>query len=65
MIPDIDIWRCAAVMIKHYGDTADIEAAKRADEYETKGERDGQRVWLRIAMAIDELTKVQPGEIMQ
>ena len=41
MIPDIDIWRCAATMIKHYGDTADIEAAKRADEYEAKGERDG------------------------
>jgi hypothetical protein len=28
----IDVWCCAAVMIKRYGDTADIEAAKRADE---------------------------------
>lgn len=27
MIPDIDIWRCAALMLKRYGDTADIEAA--------------------------------------
>jgi hypothetical protein len=38
MIPDIDIWRCAVVMIKHYGDTADIEAAARADEHLAKGE---------------------------
>lgn len=32
MISDLDIWRCAALMIKHYGDTADIEATARADE---------------------------------
>jgi hypothetical protein len=62
MIPDIDIWRAAALMIKHYGDTADIEAAARADEYLVKGELDGQRVWMRIAKAIDELRTVGPGE---
>ena len=63
MIPDIDIWRCAALVLKHYGDTADIEAAARADEYLAKGELDGQRVWMRIAQAIDELRTVKPGEI--
>lgn len=62
MIPDIDIWRAAALMIKHYGDTADIEAAARADEYQAKGELDGQRVWMRIATAIDELRCVHEGE---
>ena len=62
MIPDIDIWRTAALMIKHYGDTAGIEAAARADEYLAKGEMDGQRVWMRIAKAIDELQRVQEGE---
>lgn len=62
MIPDIDIWRCAALMIKRYGDTADIEAAARADEYEARGERDGQRVWLRIARAIDDLQSVREYE---
>jgi hypothetical protein len=62
VILDIDIWRCAGVMIKRYGDLADVEAAARADEYEKKGERDGQRVWLRILKAIDELRSVQPGE---
>ena len=62
VIRDIDIWCCAAVMIKRYGDAADIEAARRADEYEALGERDGQRVWLRIAQAIDDLRTVKPGE---
>jgi hypothetical protein len=65
MISEIDIWRCAAVMIKHYGDLADIEAAARADEYEAKGERHGQRVWLSIMRAIDQLQKVQLGETKQ
>lgn len=62
MIPDLDIWRAAALMLKHYGNTADIEAAARADEYQAKGELDGQRVWMRIAKAIDELRTVKPGE---
>jgi hypothetical protein len=63
MIPDLNIWRCAALMVKHYGDTADIEAASRADEYLAKGELDGQRVWLRIAKAIDEVRTVKAGEV--
>jgi hypothetical protein len=49
-------------MIKHHGDTADIEAARRADEYLAEGELDGQRVWMRIVKAIDELRTVKPGE---
>ena len=62
MIPDIDIWRSASELIKQYGDTADIEAAARADEYEAKGDRGGQQVWLRILKAIDALQRVEQGE---
>jgi hypothetical protein len=65
MIPDIDTWRCANELIKQYGDLADIEAAARADEFEAKGDRDGQRVWLRIASAIDALQRIEPGEPRQ
>jgi hypothetical protein len=54
MIPDIDIWRAAALMIKHYGDTADIEAAGKADSLLAEGDTEGQRVWMLIAKAIDE-----------
>ena len=63
MIRDVDVWCCAVVMIKRYGEAASIEAAKRVEEYEAMGERDGQRVWQRIASAIDELSTVKPGEI--
>jgi hypothetical protein len=62
MTPDIDIWRCAALMIKGYGDTADIEAAAKADALLAKGDIEGQRVWMQIAKAIDELRTVKPGE---
>ena len=62
MIRDVDVWCCALVMIKRYGEAAGIEAAKRAEEFEAMGERDGQRVWQRIASAIDELSTVKPGE---
>ena len=63
--PDIDIWRCAALMINNYGDEAATEAAACADEHFAKGELEGQRVWMRIAKAIDELQGVQPGETRQ
>lgn len=62
MISDIDIWRCAAVMIRNYGDTAGMEAVMRADEYAVRQEPGGQQVWLRIARAIDEMRNVKPGE---
>ena len=32
MIPEIDIWRVANLMLKRYGDEADIESAIRAEE---------------------------------
>lgn len=62
MIPDIDIWRCAALMINNYGDEAAMEAAACADEHFAKGELEGKRVWMRIAKAIDELVKVYANE---
>jgi hypothetical protein len=62
MVPDIEIWRCAALLIRLYGDTADIEAATRVDFHKAKDERDLEQVWVRIAKAIDELQRVRKGE---
>ena len=31
MIPDLDIWRSANLLVKRHGDDAPIEAAMRAD----------------------------------
>ena len=49
MIPDIDIWRCAQLMINNHGDEAALEAAAAAAEWLAKGNIEAQRVWLRIA----------------
>jgi hypothetical protein len=37
MIPDIDIWRSANLLIKHYGADAPVQAAMRADAMLDKG----------------------------
>lgn len=65
VILNTDIWRCAALMIANYGDVANIEAASEADVMLAKGDIDGQRVWMRIAKAIEELRMVNPGERKQ
>ncbi len=62
MIPDLDIWRAAQVMIKRYGDGAATEAAMRADEFLDQGIIDGKRVWMRIVQAIEELQRERPGD---
>ncbi len=43
MIPDLDIWRAAQIMVKRYGDGAATEAAMRADEFLDQGNMDGKR----------------------
>jgi hypothetical protein len=62
VIPDIDIWRCAALMVNNYGDEAAMEAAAMADDFLSKGNMDAQRVWMRIAEAIDQIQRRRDGE---
>ncbi len=62
MIPDRDIYRAAAVLIKRYGEDAPIQAAMRADELLDEGDLDGQAVWRQIFAAIEELLRKEPGE---
>ena len=47
-------------MIKRYGDDATIEAAMRADEFLDQGIIDGERLWMRIMQAIEELQRERP-----
>ncbi len=51
MIPDLDIYRSAQVLVKHHGQDAPIEAAMRADATLEKGDLDGYAVWRRILRA--------------
>jgi hypothetical protein len=51
MIPEIDIWRIANLMLTRYGEQAMLEAAERAAD----GDRAGAATWLRITNAITQL----------
>ena len=43
MIPDLDIYRAAAVIVKHHGEDAPTHAAMRADAMLEAGDLDGHR----------------------
>jgi hypothetical protein len=60
MIPEIDIWRVANLMLKHYGDEADTESAIRAEELAAAGDWVGEAVWRRIIDAIGQLENTTP-----
>jgi hypothetical protein len=60
VIPEIDIWRVATLMLKCYGDEADIESAIRAEELFDEGDQNGAAVWLRVINAIAQLLNTTP-----
>ena len=61
MIPDLDIYRSANVLMKHHGEDAPVEAAMRADAMLEKGDLDGYAAWRRILKAVGELQRAEPG----
>ena len=61
MIPEIDIWRAAQLMLKH---EALKESAARADELMAAGDGDGAATWRRITDAVRQLAnKTPPGPV--
>jgi len=64
MIPEIDIWRVANLMLKHYADEADIESAIRAEELAAAGDWVGEAVWRRIIDAIGQLENTTPPGLL-
>jgi hypothetical protein len=60
MIPEINIWRAAQLMLKRYGDKAVEESAARADELATAGDDDGAATWRRITNAVGQLANDTP-----
>jgi hypothetical protein len=64
VIPEIDIWRIANLMLTRYGEEATLEGAKRAHELASEGDRAGAATWLRITGAIVQLTNtIPPGAV--
>ncbi len=62
MIPDLDIYRSANVLIREHGQEAPLEAAKHADAMLEKGDLEGQAVWKRIVRAVLEVQRKEQRE---
>jgi hypothetical protein len=60
VIPEIDIWRVANLMLTRYGEEAMLEGAQRAHELASDGDRAGAAIWLRITNAIAQLANTTP-----
>ena len=60
MIPEIDIWRAAVLMLKRYGEKAPAECATRADELVAGGDHAGADTWRRITVAVEQLANTTP-----
>jgi hypothetical protein len=60
VIPEIDIWRAATLMLKRYGERALEESVSRADELASAGDDDGAVVWRRITDAVGQLVNTTP-----
>ncbi len=61
MIPNLDIYRSANLLVKQHGNDAPIQAAMRADAMLAKGEKEGYTFWKRVEKAIEELRSSDPG----
>jgi hypothetical protein len=55
MIPEVDIWRVADLMLTRYGEEAMLESAERAHELAADGDCVGAATRLRITNAICQL----------
>jgi len=59
---EFEIWRAAYLMLRWYGETAQQESARRADEFVTAGDADGAASWHRVIEAIGQLAnRTSPG----
>ena len=60
MIPEIDIWPAAQLMLRRYGDKALEESAARADEMAALDDYHRQATWRRITDAVSQLANMTP-----
>jgi len=64
VIPEIDIWRAATLMLKRYGKDALKQSAKRAEELSAAGDDEGAATWRRITDAVKQLqNNTPPGPV--
>ena len=62
VIPEIDIWRAAALMLKRCGDKALEQSSARANELTGDGDHDAADTWRRITTGVAQLANTtQPA----
>jgi hypothetical protein len=61
VIPEIDIWSAANLMLKRYGTKALEESTARADELAVQDDHNGAAVWRRITDAVGQLAGATPA----
>ena len=61
MIPEIDIWRAAKLMLKRYGEKAVEESTIRAHELAAAGDDNGTAIWRQITTAVAQLANNTPS----
>ena len=59
MVASLDVYRAANVLLRRHGADARLVAAMRADRFAEQGVWDGYRLWLAVAVIIDELQNDQ------
>ncbi len=60
MIPDLDIYRAASVIIDRYGEEACLHATMRADALLKAGDSNGHAAFKQILRVIEELQRTAP-----
>ncbi len=60
MIPDADIWRAAALMLKRYGENAQKESSARVDQLAAERDQAGAVAWRMITEAVAQLASTTP-----
>lgn len=60
MTSNLDIYRCAKLLVDRYGDQATLHAAHRAEALNEKGDIQGAAVWVQIRSAAIELMRSEP-----
>jgi hypothetical protein len=60
VIPEIDIWRAATLMLKRYGDKALEPSRTRIDGLAADGDHAGAVNWRRITAAVEQLANTRP-----
>ena len=64
VIPEIDIWHAANLMVKRYGEKALEESAIRADELAAAHDDHGAATWRRITTAVRQVTNNTPPGLL-